>query len=227
MALGDLSSDQARFVDRLAAATGIDRQVIVAWVGTESGWGVTKHTHNYLNVGPGETYPSTEAAVSRAASLIRNSGHYSGIRSAAVAGGPATVTAIVDSPWGTGPLIGRVYQQLTGLPAAVGASLTEVGVRIPGTDIDVPYPWEVPRELGEIARAPLGAVGEAIVGSVARVLGPVTEQLVVSGLTMVLTVAGLVLVVLGVWRLTNSGPREVFDKGAGIAGGVGIAGAVT
>jgi hypothetical protein len=100
---GDLSPDQTRYVDLVVKATGLERTVVTAWVGQESGWGTNKAGHNYLNIGPGRTYASTEMAAAAAAGLINASSYYVGIRAAIPAGGAAQIKAIGESPWGTIP----------------------------------------------------------------------------------------------------------------------------
>lgn len=160
MALGDLSPDQARYVDAVAAATGLSRQVVVAWVGSESGWGTTKANHNYLNVGPGETYTSVEQAAARAASLVRTSNNYAGIRAAVPVGGTAQVQAIGASPWGTSSnTLTAVYADLNGVPRTTdGAG----GVAV--------KPVSLTSAIGDIAGAGLKAAG-GIVGAFTNPLG--------------------------------------------------------
>lgn len=160
MAAGDLSPDQTRFVDAMAGATGLNRQVVVAWVGSESGWGTTKGDHNYLNVGPGETYTSAEQAAARAASLVRTSNNYAGIRAAIPVGGAAQVKAIGASPWGTAAsLISSVYAQLTGVPTSPdGAG----GVAVKSVSLT--------STIGDVAGGALKAAG-GIVGAFTNPLG--------------------------------------------------------
>jgi hypothetical protein len=124
MALGDLSPDQARFVDTVAARTGLDDQVVTAWVGSESGWGTTKADHNYLNVGPGRQYGSVDVAAAAAARLVSESPDYAGIRSAIPGGGAAQVAAIGSSAWGTASsTLSDVWRQLSGNPGLSNVSL--------------------------------------------------------------------------------------------------------
>lgn len=169
MAAGDLSPDQARFVDAFTAATGLSRQVVVAWVGSESGWGTTKAGHNYLNVGPGETYTSAEQAAARSAALVRTSNYYAGIRAAIPVGGTAQVEAIGSSPWGTSPAtLTKVYAQLNGATTvpdgAGGASAKPVSLTSVAGDI-----------IGTVGGA-IGAItnpGAAAAGAVSGALGGV------------------------------------------------------
>lgn len=225
MAAGDLSADQARYVDLVAQATGLSRAVVVAWVGAESGWGVNKAGHNYLNIGPGRTYSSTGHAAAAAAALINASDYYVGIRAAIPAGGAAQVQAIGASPWGTnGAVLGDVYQQLAGGGAVQTVGLEFVpgipfplpesplpGIKIPGTD-------KLPGA-GVVGDAISGAAGD-VAGAVVGALGPI---LIEAGLTLIFTVAAFAFVAIGVNRLTGGSLKSVFDtvsKTVGAAGGV-------
>lgn len=216
MAVGDLSPDQARYVDIVASATGLARTVVVAWVGAESGWGINKAGHNYLNVGPGETFPSVEQAAARAAGLVNASNRYTGIRTAIPAGPGAQAQAIGASPWGTNPtLLSSVYGQLAGTTTADGTPtiqdvgfwedqwqgfLDSFGVTIGG------HPEKALPYLGDAAKAAGGALGldaGAIVGA---------------GLTLVFTVAAFAVIAMAVNRLTGAPPKGVFDTVSGAVG---------
>lgn len=216
MALGDLSSDQGRFVDQFAAATGLSRQVVVAWVGSESGWGTTKANHNYLNVGPGESYSSVEQAAARAASLVRTSSNYAGIRAAVPVGGAAQVKAIGESPWGTSAAtLTQVYAGLVGAPTA-GPTIVPVSL----TDV-----------AGDALKAIGGFVGgnpDATISGVAGVAKQLdlVDKIMSAGLTIVFTVAALALIGLGLNRLTGTPAKERFDQVSGIVSKVGAVAAV-
>ncbi len=220
MALGDLSTDQQRYRDRLVAGTGLDSRVVTAWIGTESGWGTTKASHNYLNIGPGRTYSSVDQAANAAVSLITSSSRYAGIRSAIPAGPVAQVKAIGASPWGTSAsLLGRVYEQLAGTPmtGVTGEStpLTNVGLRIPGTGVEIPMPWDIAND-----------TAKAIFAAVAKLLGPAFELVAETGLRLVFTIASLGLITLGLNRLTGVALRETFEQTTQIVGRAGQARAV-
>lgn len=220
MALGDLSPNQQRYRDRIVAGTGLDSRVVTAWIGTESGWGTAKASHNYLNIGPGRTYSSVDQAANAAVSLITSSTHYAGIRSAIPAGPVAQVKAIGASPWGTSAsLLARVYEQLAGTPmtTVTGESmpLTNVGLRVPFTGVEIPMPWDIAND-----------AAKAMYAAVARLLGPAFELMAETGLRLVFTVAALGLVALGLNRLTGVAVREAFDQTQTIVGRAGQARAV-
>ncbi|HZU18299.1 MAG TPA: hypothetical protein VFD01_17065 [Candidatus Dormibacteraeota bacterium] len=102
MSAGTLSPAQQSYVDVLAGATGLDPDVVTAWVGSESGWGITKPSNNYLNIGPGYNYPDPAQGAEAAARLLNTSGYYSSIRAAVPQGAAAQVAAITASPWDAG-----------------------------------------------------------------------------------------------------------------------------
>lgn len=134
MPAGDLSPDQARYVDLVTKATGLDNTVVMAWVGQESGWGANKAGHNYLNVGPGRTYPSTEQAAANAAGLVNASDYYAGIRAAIPAGPAAQIKAIGESPWGTiASRLTDTYTSVLGKTTAAPVD-TVTGIVYPAVD---------------------------------------------------------------------------------------------
>lgn len=197
MSAGDLSPNAARFVDLVAAGTGLNRTVVVAWVGAETPWGSTKSNHNYLNVGPGQNFTSVEQAANRVVSLITSSPLYAGVRAAIPAGPLAQAKAIEDSPWDAGHYgrgrLQALYTQLAGSAAPTGApgapGATPVGFGVPG--------------VGDIA---------------GPVVGKVFELLVPAGLQLLLSTAALGLIALGLVRLTAAGPRKALSDTQGLTG---------
>lgn len=242
MALGDLSPDQARYVDFVARATGLNRSVVVAWVGTESGWGITKGGHNYLNVGPGQTFASVDQAAARAAALVNASGYYTGIRAAIPAGPAAQVDAIGASPWGTiASDLKDVYRDLARPAAAApadppAAGQPELAVETIGvsprdaldalSDIirGLWVPGQVP--LPDALKDPLGSAGSAVAGALGLDVDSLLGQLYGLGLGLVFTVAALGLIALGLNRLTGASPRDRFQQMSGALGVAGTAGKV-
>jgi hypothetical protein len=221
MAVGDLSPDQARFVDLVAGATRLDRKVVVAWVGSESGWGTNKASHNYLNVGPGRTYPSTELAAANTAALVNASQHYGGIRSAIPAGPAAQVKAIGTSPWGTsGALLGQVYGQLTGLaPAGPTATPTVENVNL----LSDAASDAAKAAAGLMFGGPLGGLlaNSTLTKGIKDLTGiDLVGGVVSAGLTIVFTVAAFALIAMGVNRLTGGGLKSTFDTVSGAVGTV-------
>lgn len=232
MALGTLSPDQDRYASSVATATGLDPSVVRAWIGAESGWGTQKPGHNYLNVGPGETYQSVDQAAARVVGLLTSSHYYQGIRDAIPAGAAAQVKAIEQSPWDAGHYGGNgletIYGQLgatsAGTTTAAGtgaaalgqifgkpstgdvgaAGTTEAGFKVPGW---VPFigGWD-----------PIGGAAQAA-GSVVT---QATEGAFVMFLTLMLTGAGLGLIALGLSRLSNKPLKEHIDNVQKTAGTV-------
>ena len=195
----DLSEDQARFVAGLAERTGLDPLVVKAWVGSESGWSKTKANHNYLNVGPGESYTSTDQAVGRAGALIGGSPRYQGIR-ASIPGGPrAQIEAIGKSAWGTDHArLAEVYGNL--LLDGLDHGITGV----PGAIADT---------AGKAAGAAASALG----------LDTLYEQALLVGLGLVFTLASFGLIALGLSRLTDITPKAALSKVQSVTGAAGMA----
>jgi len=224
MASGDLSPDQTRYVDIVASATGLARLVVVAWVGSESGWGANKAGHNYLNIGPGRTYSSVEVAAANAAGLVNASDYYKGIRAAIPAGPGAQIQAIGASPWGTSAtLLNSVYADLSGTPAVQNVSAVQ--------NVNI-----VSDAAGAVAGAAgnaLGALGGLVSGAVGDVAGAAAEGatsgmkavvdalapvLVGAGLTIVFTVAAFALIALGVNHLFGNSAQDIFEQVSGVVG---------
>jgi hypothetical protein len=225
MAAGDLSSDQSAYVDRVASGTGLARPVVVAWVGAESGWGITKAGHNYLNVGPGETYPDVTRAAARVVGLINGNNLYAGIRAAIPAGPGAQIQAIGASPWGTSAtVLAQVYSHLSGTTVTAAAAAGSTG------DI------QTVSLIGDVASAAAAGVGTVVAGPIGGLLGlfggqltkgvkdltgiDIVGGLVTAGLTIVFTVAAFAFIAMGVNRLTGGGVKDIFDTVNGAVGGV-------
>ncbi|MGH9042668.1 MAG: hypothetical protein ACRDZ3_20830 [Acidimicrobiia bacterium] len=236
MAAGDLSPDQARYVAAVAAATGLNPVVVTAWVGSESGWAVTKAGHNYLNVGPGRTYHNTDEAATSAAALVNASAHYTGIRAAIPIGPAAQIKAIGESPWGTsGATLTRVYSQLVNTLASSrqGAAVaTPVGFwdwfpTNPIPDIgDYLSDWlpnfNLPGDATPGDREPgvlgAGPSGSDIVAGVTGVAGAAVQAAIAGAMGIVFAAAALGLIALGLNRLTGTPARERFSQVSQLAG---------
>lgn len=203
MALGDLSDDQQRYAQTVASGTGLNPAVVVAWIGAESGWSITKPTHNYLNIGPGRSYDSVDQAAAAVVDLIRNSGHYGGIRAAVPLGAEAQVKAIQDSPWDADHYHGtRLRDTFVALldralhDNTLSDSINEIGAWVAGPVTD--------------------AIGDAI-GAVVPDLGDVGRQVLIAGLGLVFTLGAIALIAMGLNRLTNGSVTDTFSKVAGVA----------
>lgn len=217
MAAGDLSPDQRRYRDRLVERTGLDQTVVTAWIGSESPWGRSKAGHNYLNIGPGRTYASADQTADAAANLITNSPRYAKIRSAIPGGPEAQIKAIGDSPWGTkGDRLTGVYLQLA--LKARGNLPTRDKIEI---DEYFPNPLDV---AGDAAKGAAGFASRFF--GLDKLWDNVFVVVMRTGLTIVFTTAALVLIALGLFRLTGTPPRQAFDKASGLAGLAGTARAV-
>lgn len=199
MATGDLSPAQADFRDRLVAETGLDKHVVTAWIGAESGWGVTKAGHNYLNVGPGRRYADEDEAAAATARLINTSPHYERVR--AHPGAPAAqIAAIIASPWdaghytpdgGTvGEKLMRVYDQLTGADSSKTSFLDNLTIDLNPFDSVVPKPNLTREAIAERA----GGIG-----------GALQQGALELGLTLLLVLAGLALIVIGLYAFARPG----------------------
>lgn len=214
MALGDLSPDQARYAAKVASLTGLDPSVVVAWIGSESGWATTKSSHNYLNIGPGRQYQSVDQAAAAAAGLLNSSSYYGGIRNAIAISPAAQVDAIEASPWDVGHYGGSqhrlltLWQALTGKGGSInlgdpnGPTATNVGLIDPIAGIgNVVLPG-----IGDLTRGLVGATG------LTKIVNTAIAAVSSSLLTLVFTAAALGLVGLGLARLTGNNARDLFGK---------------
>lgn len=208
MALGDLSPDQQRYAGAVSAGTGLDPTVVRAWIGLESGWGVTRAGHNYLNIGPGRTYASTDQAAAAVVSLINTSRYYSAIRAAIPQGAVAQVEAIQASPWDAGHYAGgrlmKVYKALAGT-GVVDAQLAGVG--IPDWAKKLPWPFGAAAGALDWASDP---IGKALAGALSIA--------VPAALGIVFTLGAFGLIAMGLVRLTGRDPRQVVGAVTGVAG---------
>lgn len=66
-----LHDDQERYAESIAARTGLQRDVLRAWVGAVSGAGVYRAHHDYLAAG---AFPDVERAAAHAAELAERAG---------------------------------------------------------------------------------------------------------------------------------------------------------
>jgi hypothetical protein len=120
--------DQYLFAITLAAKTGLDPRVVIAWVHQEepASASPTERGHNWLNVGvgspggpkgagygwsgiklagtgnPGYTFHSVNDATTETAYWINHMGNYAGIKASAKRSPAAQFQAIVASPWDAG-----------------------------------------------------------------------------------------------------------------------------
>jgi hypothetical protein len=217
MALGDFTSDQTRYAAAVAAGTGLDVGVVKSWIGSESGWGVTKASHNYLNVGPGQQFTSVDQAAAKVVELINTSSRYGGIKAAIPAGPVAQAKAIQASPWDAGHYAGdrllKVYGQLTGAPVAENAG------------IDLPNLPKLPSWLGgfDLPNLPnLGSLPDPQ-RAVGAIVTSVIEAALPLGLSLIFSTAALGVITLGLLRLTGQTPKSAATTAAGLASGVGTA----
>lgn len=189
-----LSQAEANYAASVAAQTGLAPSVVTTWVGRESGWGTTKNGSNYLNIGPGYTYPTVAAAASAAANLINTSSDYAGIRTAAATGNPsAQIDAIQASPWDAGHYGGTLSSDYTAVVAAAGN---------PPTAVLTSSSWwsKIGAAVAPGLAAGLSASGAgSAISSVGNVLNPASWERIL--LIVVFVGAGLGLVALGLSRL--------------------------
>lgn len=207
MTLGTLSPAQAQFAADVSSATGLAPSVLATWIGAESGWGTTKPGSNYLNIGPGVTYPTVTQAAAATASLITSSPNYTGIVSAAKSGDPAAqIAAIEASPWDTshyGGQLGALYQQVAAAPVAVAGQPTLTGL----TWKDLFLPYAIGQAAGGAGAALAHGANHAVKSAVSGVLSSAGLQKAL--LTVAFVVGGLGLVVLGLARIFPGVSRTV------------------
>lgn len=209
MAVGDLSSAQRTYRDVVVRGTGLHRDVVTAWIGAESGWDMTKPGHNYLNIGPGRTYPSPKHAANAVVKLISSSGHYGGIRDAIRSGDPARqVKAITVSPWdagrygGDGSRLINVYNQIAGGSAQTTTVAADEDDPLAP---EIPGPLEIDPETGEW-RPKDRTSGDTWQERLGRQLADAVGRALIS---TVFTLAALVLIVVGLLQLLDVDPRDL------------------
>jgi hypothetical protein len=221
MAAGDLSPDQSRYVDLVASETGLARTVVVAWVGAESGWGTNKAGHNYLNIGPGRTYPSTEQAAAAVAGLLNNSDLYYAIRAAIPAGPAAQIKAIGESRWGTSAAtLTAVY---AGLAGGAGPTIQNVNALSDAAGAAVPGLAPLAGALGGALGSTAPGAADALTGAVADAFKGLVPVVFEAGLGLVFTVAAFAFISLGVNHLFGNSAKDVFNQ---VSGAVGTAAGV-
>lgn len=196
--MSTLSFDQQVYADNVASQTGLDLGVVQAWVAQESGWGVTKGDNNYLNIGPGYSYPTVAQASTAAATLLNTSGYYAGIRQAIPGGPAAQIDAIAQSPWDAGHY---------GLPATNNLAATYDSM---GTVTAVPTTGEA--VAGAASATETGLLSSALGGIASLFFGSGWVNALFKGLLyIVFTVGGLALVVLGLARMFPGVTKTVTD----------------
>lgn len=107
---GDLGPEQRRFVRGVAKLTHLKPRTIAAQARAEEGNAAqteAEGTHNFLNMGPGISYPSLKAGVRATAANYNDtsSPNYAGVRATRGKSARQQAEAIAASPWGTKDLI--------------------------------------------------------------------------------------------------------------------------
>jgi hypothetical protein len=210
MAVGDLSPDQARYAAQVAQRTGLNLDVVVAWIGAESGWGVNKASHNYLNIGPGRQYQSVDQAAGAAAELVNSSAYYTGIRSAIPVSPAAQVAAIQASPWDAGHYGGHRLMDV--FRSVAGGD----GVRVTGANGVVATPVGLPlNPLSPILSLPgLGDLTKGLAKATGtdKIVGTAVSAVAGALLQLVFAAAALALIGLGLARLTGNNAGDIFNR---------------
>lgn len=107
---GDLGPEQRKFIRGVAKLTHLKPRTIAAQARAEESFGYqteADQTHNFLNMGPGISYPSLKAGVKATAANYNDtsSPNYAGVRATRGQSARRQAEAIAASPWGTGDLI--------------------------------------------------------------------------------------------------------------------------
>lgn len=134
MAVGDLSPDEQTFAQTLSQLTGLDLTVVTSWIGAESGWGVDKGNHNYLNMRGRvgwANYPSAQAAAQAAAQNLETP-LYSGVIASIPQGGAAQIAAIKASPWDAGHYSSGALDSIYATLSGSGADTSQTPTVGPG-----------------------------------------------------------------------------------------------
>ena len=192
-----LSNDAEVYRNAVVAATGLDSRLVTAWIACESGWGITKAGHNYLNIGPGRSYPDVATAARDVVSTLHN-GLYGPVLAAQ--GPQAQAEALKASPWDAGHYangcLDSVLADLIGGGGAAPAAMLTASRTLPS----IPNPIDVGKSL-------LGTVSDAL--DLDELLGQVLTVVV----TGVFITAAFGIIVLGLNRLTaNSATRQRIEQ---------------
>jgi hypothetical protein len=89
------------FATIVANGTGLSIHVVEAWVLAENSIHIRGSApgHNWLNIGPGHTYPSVQSAAQATVQLIQSAPQYQGIRDSEGSSDAAQLAEIAASPW--------------------------------------------------------------------------------------------------------------------------------
>lgn len=132
--------------ESLAQQTGLDLNVIRAWIAHESAWGRSPSgAYNFLNLknargGWAEFASPSAAAAAYAAQLRRAPGWYGGILHSAGASPQEQISAIAASPWDEGHYGGRGGPNLAATYRSVTAAYGGAGGGVPQTSPDTQSP---------------------------------------------------------------------------------------
>src|SRR5882672_7181547 len=134
--VGPLGPEQKKFVNRVAKRTHLSPRAIGAQAVAEEGNAASTEaegTHNYLNIGPGRSYPTLQSGVRETSKLLNTSDYYAGIRASRGKGPIAQVKAIGDSPCGTSKslmqqTVNEVGQKGKPIPKALLKKAENLGV---------------------------------------------------------------------------------------------------
>lgn len=137
--VGPLGPEQKKFVNRVAKRTHLSPRAIGAQAVAEEGNAANTEaegTHNYLNIGPGRSYPTLRSGIKETSKLLNTSDYYAGIRASRGKGPVAQVKAIGDSPWGTSKslieqTVNEVGQKGKPVPKALLKKAAKLGLKSP------------------------------------------------------------------------------------------------
>ncbi|SRR5258708_5386283 len=168
-----LSPAQQTFVSTLSQQSGLNPNVVAAWVTAESGGATsTRGTNNFLNFGhPNEpSFPTPQAgAISTYMWMVGNS-NYKGILSSASSTPANQLQAIINSPWDSshynnganllkdyssvGGSLAQVLQTPLNIPSAAAYTATyndPCGPRPVGATLSI-FPWIVCKLQSDLVR---------------------------------------------------------------------------
>lgn len=181
-----------------AEQTGVNPFVILAQWAVETGYGTDQKNwvrgHNYAGVSPGGQVASYPDRAHGLASYIHelNSSYYADVRNAGATHPEAQLDALAKSPWASGH-----YRDRAGV---VGGSLRSASGEIVNAPLpDVLSKWE-PGVLGQATPINPPDVAGAVGGALSSAIGGLAAPFARIAFTGTFLIAGLGLVVLGVWR---------------------------
>ena len=170
-------------VDYISTNTGLNKSVVAAWVTAENGFA----NNNPLGMNGGMYYSDLNTALQDTVNNIQTNPLYAGIRSSVSQGPQAQAQAIVNSPWVTGHTSAvPVYLSVFAPFGVTKATSTSYGA---GTTAGAPNATATSFDANPVD----------LMNALLSIFG-----IKIDVLNVILFVVGVVIVLMGLWKLLNS-----------------------